>query len=107
MVPQLAVFLSQTNQLIVVGLLLTIMALCTEVQIRQFSLLAEAHWGQSTLQNFEALLVDDPWARNLSPMPHIVLLCLFALPLGLSASYKNFAGGSTSLTTASQDWTLV
>jgi hypothetical protein len=106
MAPRLAVFLGQTNQLIVVGFLLAIMALCSEGQMRQLSFLAEAQWGRSTLQNFEALLVSDAWARHISPMPRILLLCLFALPLGLSASYKNFVGGFTGLTIKSQDWTF-
>jgi hypothetical protein len=102
-IPRLAVSLGETKQLIVVGFLLAIMALCTEAQVRQFSFLIEAHWGKSTLQNFEALLVNEPWSRNISLMPQTILMLLFALPLGLSASYKNYIGGFTSLTTDSQD----
>jgi hypothetical protein len=89
-----------------VGFLLAIMAYCTQEQVRQFSFLVEAHWGTSTLQDFEALLVNDAWSRNISFMPQIVLLFLFAMPLGLSASYKNYVGGLTSLTIKSQDRTF-
>lgn len=101
--PHFAVFLGQTNQLIVIGFLLAIMGYCTQVQVRHLSFLIEAHFGESTLQDYQALLLNDAWDRNIGILPQFILLSLFALPLGLSASYKNYVGGFTSLDVSSSD----
>ena len=98
-----AVSLGQTNQLIVFGLTLSIMGYCTQRQIKILSLYYEARTGKSTLQNFEAILCTDYFSRAASIQPRLVLLFLFALPLGLSASYKKFIGGFTTISVQSTD----
>ena len=93
-----AVSLGQTNQLIVLGLALSIMGYCTQRQVQRLSLYYIARIGhKSTIQNFEAILCTDYFSQAASLQPRLVLLFLFALPLGLSASYKKFIGGSTSI----------
>ena len=92
-----AVFLGQTNQLILVGLVLSIMGYCTQRQMKRLSLYYEARAGRSTLQNFEAILCTDYFSQAASVQPRLVLLFLFALPLALSVSYKKFIGGFTTI----------
>ena len=101
-----AVFLGQTNQLIIVGLVLSIMGYCTQRQIKRLSLYYEARAGKSTLQNFEAILCTDYFSQAASVQPRLVLLFLFALPLGLSVSYKKFIGGFTTIGVQSTDATF-
>ena len=98
-----AVYLGQKNQLVLLGLLLSIMGLCTQRQIQKLSLLYEARAGKSTLQNYDAILRTDLFSRAASLVPRIVLFLLFALPLILSASYKQFIGGSTTVGVPSPD----
>ncbi|KAI9818435.1 MAG: hypothetical protein M1827_000494 [Pycnora praestabilis] len=95
-VPQsTAVWLGQTDQLIVLGFLLSIMAFCTQRQVQIFGLLWEVS-GKSTLQNFDALLRNTAFTPDrISVSPRALLLFLFALPLALSVSYKKFSGGSS------------
>ena len=91
----IAMEIGQTNQLVVLGLLLAIMGLCTQRQVQKLNLLYEACLGASTLQNFEAFLRNDYFASMVTLQPRLILLFLLLLPLGLSASYKKFSGGST------------
>ena len=98
-----AISLGQTNQLIVLGLTLSIMGYCTQRQIQRLSLHFEARIGKSTLQNFEAILCTDYFSQAASLQPRLVLLFLFVLPLGLSVSYKKFIGGFTTIGVQSTD----
>lgn len=91
-----AVYLGQTPQLIVLGLMLSIMGACTQRQVQRMLFVYEAHAG-STLQNFDALLRTDHLSQEAEFRPRAILLVLFLLPLGLSASYKRFIGGSTTV----------
>lgn len=70
------------------------------------SLVHEARAGQSTLQNFDAILRIGYFSQAASLCPRIILLFLFALPLGLSVSYKNFIGGFTIVGILSIDATF-
>ena len=101
-----AVSLGQTNQLIVLGLMLSIMGYCTQRQIRILSIYYEARFGKSTLQNFEAILCTDYFSQAASLQPRLVLLFLFVLPLALSVSYKKFIGGFTTISIRSTDITF-
>ena len=98
-----AVSLGQTNQLITLGLMLSVMGYCTQRQVQRVSLYYEAHTGNSTLQNFEAILCTRYFSQAASVQPRLVLLFLFALPLGLSVSYKKFIGGFTTISVPSTD----
>ncbi|KAL8691977.1 MAG: hypothetical protein Q9218_002901 [Villophora microphyllina] len=94
----IAMFLGQTNQLVVLGLTLAIMAFCTPRQIQKLTLLYEVRFGASTLQNLDAILRNDYFASAMSWQPRLILWLLLLLPLGLGAAYKKFSGGSTNLT---------
>lgn len=90
-----ALKLGQTNQLVVVGLMLSIMGFSTQRVVQKVALLYELRLGRATLQNFDAILRNEHFSREASVRPRAILLFLFALPLALSASYKQFIGGST------------
>ena len=98
-----AMHFGQKSQLVVLGFLLSIMASCSARQIKKLSLVYEASSGRSTLQNFDALLRSDYFSTTASFGPRSILLFIFCLPLGLSAAYKEFVGGSTSRTVPSSD----
>lgn len=76
--------------------MLSIMGACTQRQVQRMLFVYEAHAG-STLQNFDALLRTDHLSQEAEFRPRAILLVLFLLPLGLSASYKRFIGGSTTV----------
>ncbi|KAF7510061.1 hypothetical protein GJ744_007165 [Endocarpon pusillum] len=90
-----AMLLGQTYQLVVLGLMLSIMGLSTQRQIQKLILLYEVRFGASTLQNFDAIIRNDHFASVMSWQPRLILWFLLLLPLGLSVSYKTFSGGST------------
>ncbi|KAJ9614555.1 hypothetical protein H2200_002692 [Cladophialophora chaetospira] len=89
--------LGQTNQLVVIGFILSIMSFISFKQAQTFMLVLEARFGQSTLQNYDAILRDEKLGSQTSNIVRFALLFLFGLPLGLSASYKQFVGGSTTI----------
>ncbi|KAL8715220.1 MAG: hypothetical protein Q9220_001178 [cf. Caloplaca sp. 1 TL-2023] len=90
-----AVSLGQTNQLVVLGLMLGIMAFSTQRQVQKLTLLYEVRHGASTLQNLDAILQRHYFAPTMSWQPRLVIWFLLLLPLALGASYKTFSGGST------------
>ncbi|KAI9801245.1 MAG: hypothetical protein M1833_002815 [Piccolia ochrophora] len=92
-----AFYLGQTNQLIVLGLMLAIMGKCAERQIQRLSLYYEARTGKGTLQNLEAILRTDYFPKTASLQLRLLLLFLFALPLSLSVFYKKSVGGFTTV----------
>ncbi|ORY61619.1 uncharacterized protein BCR38DRAFT_411478 [Pseudomassariella vexata] len=85
------------NQLIVVGFLLSIMNLCTESVAPTLFLLMEARFGPSTLQNYQGLLRNEIIAERLHFVWRVVLCAMVALPLGVSAAYKGFSGGHSTI----------
>ena len=90
-------FLGQKDQLILLGLLLSLMAACAKKQIQLFLLTFEARFGASTLQNYDSILRYSMLDTNISILLQVVLVLVFALPLVLSASYKQFVNGVTAL----------
>ena len=93
----MAVWLGQTNQLVVLGLLLAVMGLCTQNQAQLLFLNLEARFGQSTIQNYDSILRNNHFDSNVSFAVRFRLFVLFAIPLALSASYKQFVGGRTTV----------
>lgn len=96
-----AMYLGQTKQLVVVGFLLSLMALCTQKQALQLSLLFEVHRSNCSIQNIDGLLRNNIFGSYVGFWPRLTLLSLQALPLALSASYKLFAGGFSTQTVSS------
>ena len=92
-----AAYLGQKNQLILIGLLLSLMAACTRKQVQLFLITFETRFGASTLQNYDSILRYSVLDTNVSFLLKAAIVCVFALPLGLSASYKQFVNGVTAL----------
>ena len=92
----LAWYLGFNGQIVVIGLLLSIMNFCSSTVLSYTFLLLEARFGPSSLQNYEALLTS----RITSPGTRLIwrsaLGLLILLPLGLSVAYKRFLGGTSS-----------
>lgn len=95
-----AAWLGETYQLIAIGFLLAIMARALQGRAMKLIILFEVLFGESSLQNLEAVMKYDALRRQTSVIIRTVILFFFALPLGLSAAYKSFSGG-LSMTTAS------
>ena len=82
-------------QLIISGFLLSIMNLCLGTVAPTLFLLIEARFGSSTLQNYDGIVRNQLLSSGLSPAWRLALGIMLALPLGLSAAYKNFTGGES------------
>ena len=104
----LAVELGQTYQLVVIGLMLSIMWYCAQRQIQLALLSIEARHrcpmnGTSTLQNLDAILALSPLGSHVDIWYRAAMAAMLLLPLALSAGYKIFQGGySSSSATVSQ-----
>lgn len=85
-----------SGQIVVIGFLLGIMNLCLQTIVPYSFLVLEARFGQSRLQNYEALLTGKIFLPNTSFTCRVALSLLVALPLGLSVAYKRFLGGTSS-----------
>lgn len=85
------------RQLIVLGFLLSIMNLCLGSLAPTLFLLFEAKFGPSTIQNYDGILRNRPLSSKLSPAWRLTLGLMLALPLGLSAAYKSFLGGESTM----------
>lgn len=92
----LAWYLRFSGQIIVIGLLLGIMNLCLQTVLPFTFLLLEQRFGESRLQNYQAILSGKFIGSHISPHWRIALCSLLALPLGLSVAYKRFLGGTVS-----------
>jgi hypothetical protein len=84
-----------SNQLIVLGFLLSIMNLCFGSVTPTLFLHLEARFGSSKLQNYDGILRNRIFSSRLSFAWRLVLGLMLSLPLGLSAAYKNFLGGKS------------
>lgn len=85
------------GQIIVIGFLLSIMNLCMRRVTPTLFLILEARWGDSRLQNYEALLRISVTLSHTRLIWRATLLFLLLLPLGLSVAYKRFSGGHSTV----------
>jgi len=90
--------LGSTNQMIVLGLLLSVMNYAAKPIISFLFLLLEANSSKPGLQNYDGLLRTSPLASRLSLVWRSSLLLLLGIPLVLSALYKRFLGGTSTQT---------
>lgn len=93
------------RQLIVLGFLLSIMNLCLGSLTPSLFLLLEAKFGPSTIQNYDGILRNRPLSSRLSLTWRMTLGLMMALPLGLSAAYKNFFGGESIMMVNAMSYT--
>ena len=89
--------LGQKNQLVLLGLLLSLMSACTQKQTQLLLITLEARFGASTLQDYDSILRYGILDRNVNWVLRVVIGFMLALPLVLSASYKQFVGGTTTI----------
>lgn len=85
----------QVNQLVTLGVLLQLMAICTQSHFPYFYLVAECLWNKSSLQNDEAIVQTDVLAADTSLVLRLAIFIYLALPIGLGVAYKGFTGGTT------------
>ncbi|KAL8840878.1 MAG: hypothetical protein Q9170_001142 [Blastenia crenularia] len=85
------------GQIVVIGFLLGIMNLCLKSVTPTLFLMIETRWGGSRLQNYESILRNSLFLSNAGMLWRITLLFLVVFPLGLSAAYKRFTGGRSSI----------
>ncbi|KAI1319326.1 hypothetical protein F5Y16DRAFT_102761 [Xylariaceae sp. FL0255] len=93
-----------TNQLILLGFLLSIMNICFLTIAPTLFLLIEVRFGSSTLHNLDGILRNSISAHRLSWNWRFVLTVVLAIPVGLSVAYKRFIGGSSTLQIDPQDF---
>jgi len=95
--PATAAYLGQKYQLIIVGLMLSLMDLCTSKLTTIVFLQLETRWG-SLLQNYDSIIKRSVLgsllnSRRASQRWTLLLASSLAFPLLLSVSYKTFVGG--------------
>ena len=88
--------LGLTNQLVVVGLLLSLMNECTGILAPHF-LILETRRTRPTLQNYEAIIKKSVFLDKADVRWRACFFFLTLLPLGLSAAYKKLIGGSSTI----------
>jgi len=96
-------YLREKYQLVVVGFLLSIMNLCMMTILPTLFLRCEALFGQSTMQNYEAIMRNMPLASKAGRRWRAVLTLSIALPVGLSVVYKLFKNGHAMISIGPAD----
>jgi hypothetical protein len=94
---RIAAYLGQTRQLVLLGLTLSIISFTVTKQSQLLFITLEARFGGSLLQNYDAILRNNTFDTDTGPLLRLALIALYLLPLVLSASYKTFVGGSTTI----------
>jgi hypothetical protein len=88
----------QINQLVVLGILLTVMGKTFQGRLQGLLLSIEVRSGPR-LQNLDAVVRSDALLSNTSLWMRIALFTVYLVPLALSAAYKQYVGGSISYIT--------
>ncbi|KAF7195305.1 hypothetical protein HII31_03511 [Pseudocercospora fuligena] len=96
-VDRIAWELGYNGQLIVVGLLIGIMSICLKFIVPTLFLMCEITFGNSTIQNIDAIRTNSSLATKVDWWWRFALLLLIALPLALSVAYKQFFNGSAAV----------
>ncbi|KAK1656012.1 hypothetical protein BDP81DRAFT_444631 [Colletotrichum phormii] len=80
------------------------MSLCLGSITPTLFMLIEARYGESTVQNYDALLRNKPTASRLGISWRVTLSLMLALPIALSVAYKTFTGGESKMKINSFDY---
>ena len=94
-VSRLAVYLGQTRQFIYLGLCLTLMGWCTQLQLRRVLLMSCTNSQASTLQSMDAILRSDPLTSQAHWRVRLFLFIMLALGPALSIAYKSLGDGES------------
>ncbi|KAH7008020.1 hypothetical protein EDB80DRAFT_776701 [Ilyonectria destructans] len=81
------------NQLVVLGVFMAVMNICTRRIATRFFIHFEVQYGASSLQNLDAILQQSVFSSKMNMGWRAVIAFSIALPIGLSAWYKTFSGG--------------
>jgi hypothetical protein len=93
----LAWYLGPTNQLTLIGLVISIINKECLSRIMPIALaIIEGHWGRSRLQTYDAILFNDFARHGISTKWRILLFAISYISIGLGVSYKQFIGGEVS-----------
>ena len=90
--------LGVTNQLIVIGFLLSILNACLNVVAPTVFMQLEARMGNPTLQNYDVILRKTAFSSLTDVWWRVSLTLLAVLHLASSVAYKLFVGGTSSYT---------
>lgn len=99
----LAWILGYQYQLVVIGFTLSMMNVCLSYSRTYFFTLVEARFGQSTLQNYDAILQNAIFSPQTTFYWRVAILVLWLLPIGLSVAYKLFPVGTVSAHVSSSE----
>ncbi|KAI9884429.1 MAG: hypothetical protein M1823_003783 [Watsoniomyces obsoletus] len=94
------------GQIIVVGFLLGVMNLCLRAVTPALLVLLEARFGNSRLQNYDAILTNSMHISQTSLHWRGIILVLMAFPLALGVAYKRFIGGQTTVVLSNTTTTM-
>lgn len=83
-------YLGFRYQLVVIGLMLSIMNACLSYARPFLFVLLEARYGRSTLHNFDAILLNSAYGSRTDIWWRVLLLGSWLLPIVLSVAYKLF-----------------
>ncbi|PMD34198.1 hypothetical protein L207DRAFT_638743 [Hyaloscypha variabilis F] len=86
------------GQIIAIGFLLSIMNLALKTLQPRLFLIIEYRWGNSRLQNYDAILRNAISLSKTGVVWRLTLFFFTFLPLALSIGYKRFTGGHSSAT---------
>ncbi|KAI4209700.1 MAG: hypothetical protein LQ351_007408 [Letrouitia transgressa] len=82
------------RQIQVLGVMLSVMSLCTKYLIPGLLVVAESRFGVSRLQNYLAFWQNSTLVADTQLGWRILLLAFTILPIALSLGYKEFLGGT-------------
>jgi hypothetical protein len=85
------------GQIIVIGFMISIMNQCLMRFLPTSLTLIETRWGESRLQNYDAILCNSAVANDTGPLLRVVLLFFLVLPMTLSIAYKKLLGGESTI----------
>jgi hypothetical protein len=85
------------GQIIVIGFMISIMNQCLMRFLPTSLTLIETRWGESRLQNYDAILRNSAVANDTGPLLRVVLLFFLVLPMTLSIAYKKLLGGESTI----------
>ncbi|KAH8659932.1 hypothetical protein BX600DRAFT_383808 [Xylariales sp. PMI_506] len=94
--------LGLTNQLVAIGLLLSLMNECTGILAPTFFLILETRRNIPKLQNYEAIIKKSAVLDKADNRWRAAILFLTLLPLSLSVAYKKLTEGSSTMEIQSQ-----
>jgi hypothetical protein len=89
--------LGVTNQIVIIGVVLSIQNFCLQRVMQSSFILLEARLGRSVLQNYDATLRKQFIGSHVHWAWRVGLCLLTFLPTGLGVAYKQYLGGMSTV----------